>query len=200
MIQGKAYHRFFEGYSERRVWDAGKQRFRIEKYYSGDYYRAELSEEERKRGKGEYFAGYVSALVLFVMSSVIKTESNASTAVAVSTLIVLLGLLWLLPSLFAFLRAKELLVMREYRERKNFMSLSMGLACFSLLNAGVHLGFLFWFGAWGKPGEWFCIAACLLDAIIFYRIYKKETEVEYHRIINEEKIPQDCYDITFREE
>lgn len=200
MIQGRAYHRYFEGYSERKVWDAGKQRFRIEKYYSGDYYRAELSEKGRRRMKRECLAAYVAAVLLFGLASVIRTESNASVAAAVSTLIVLLGLLWLLPSLGSFLGTGELLLMREYREWKNFLSLSMGLACFCLLNAGVHLGCMIFLGTYGNPGEWVSAAACLLDAGILCLIYRREKTVEFRRIPNEAKIPADCYDITLREE
>ncbi len=199
MLQGRAYHRYFEGYSERKVWDSGKKRYRIEKYYSGDYYRIMLPEDERKTLKRKYLAAYVGALILFVSISVRRTGSNAAAAAAVSTLIVLLGLLWLLPSLAEFLRMKELLVMREYRERKNFLSLSMGLVCFFLLNTAVHFGCMMYLGTWGDPWEWFCLAAGLADAGIFFWIYRREGSVEYRRIPNNAKIPLDCYDITLRE-
>lgn len=199
MAGGKAYHRYFEGYSERKVWDSGRGRFRLETYYSGNYFQAQISGRERVRIKREYLAGYVCAVLIFLFVCTRKTVSASSVATAFPTLILLLCLLWQLPSLVAYLSAKELLIMREYRERKNFMSLCMGLACFFTAGAAVHLGCMFYYGSLSDVTEWVTVAGHILNAVIFYRIHRREKGLVYLVVPNEAKIPKDCYDITPRD-
>lgn len=199
MAGGRTYHRYFEGYSERKVWDSGSQRFRLETYYSGDYYRAQVSDEERTGRKREYAAGYACAVLIFLFAATRRTLSAASLITAFPTLIILLGLMWQLPSLITYVRMKELLIMREYRERKNFMSLSMGLSCFFLLGAAAHLGSSVFLGSAADVWEWVTVAGHLADAAVFYRIYVREKSLVYLLVPNEAKIPDDCYDISLRE-
>lgn len=199
MALGKAYHRYFEGYSERKVWDSEKQKFRMETYYSGDYYRALLSPDEKIRIKREYIAGYVCAVIVFFFVGTRRTASAASAITAFPTLATLLGLMWQLPSLVTYCRMKELLVLREYRERKNFLSLCMGLVCCFGVSAAAHLVCIAMYQGYGDWQEWLTAAGLLLDAGIFYWIYRREKGVTYRIVPNEAKIPDDCYDITLRE-
>lgn len=199
MVGGKAYHRYFEGYSERKVWDSKKQRFCFETYYSGNYYRLQASDQERSRIKKEYLTGYICAVAVFFFVCTRKTVSAASVMAAFPTLAILLGLLWQLPSLITYLRTKELLVMRQYRERKNFMSLAMGLAFFFVVGAAAHLGCMFYYGSFQDMQEWITVAGHVLDAVIFYSIYRREKGLVYLAVPNEAKIPEDCYDITLRD-
>lgn len=199
MTGGKAYHLYFEGFSERKVWDSRKQRFCLETYYSGDYYRANISGRERARIKKEYLAGYICAVLIFVFVSTRRTLSAASIITVLPSLIILLGLLWQIPSLITYLRMKELLIMRQYRERKNFMSLSMGLGCFFMLGAVTHLGCTVFLGSTADVWEWLTVAGHLVDSAVFYCIYAKEKKLVYLLVPNEAKIPGDCYDITLRE-
>lgn len=199
MAGGRAYHRYFEGYSERRVWDSKKQRFCLETYYSGDYYQAQVSGTERARIKREYLAGYVCAVLVFLFVCTRRTAGAADAVTAAPTLVILLGLLWQLPSLLSYLGTKELLIMRQYRERNNFMSLSMGLACFFVAGAAARLCCMFYYRSFWGAAEWLTVAGHLLDAAVFYRIYKREKGLVYRTVPNEEKIPDDCYDITLRD-
>lgn len=199
MVGRKAYHRYFEGYSERKVWDSKKQRFCLETYYSGNYYRLQASDEDKSRIKKEYLLGYICAVCVFFFVCTRKTASAVSSLTAFPTLIILLGLLWQLPSLLAYLHTKELLIMRQYRERKNFMSLNMGLAFFFMVGASVHLGCTFYYGSFLDVQEWVTVAGHMLDAVIFYSIYRKEKGLTYLIVPNEAKIPEDCYDIALRD-
>lgn len=199
MAGGKAYHRYFEGYSERKVWDSGKQRFRLESYYSGDYYQAQASPEEKAKIKKKYLIGYICAVIVFLVVGTRKTVSAASAITAFPTLVILLGLLWQLPSLITYLQTKELLVLRQYRERKNFMSLSMGLVCFFGVSIAAHLGCIIYYGSYMDWLEWLTVAGLLLDGGIFYGIYRQEKALVYLIVPNEAKIPEDCYDISLRE-
>lgn len=199
MAAGKAYHRYFEGYSERKVWDNDKKKFRFETYYSGDYYRAEIPADEKKRLKLEYGICYVCAVILFLFVGTRRTASAASAVTAFPTLVTLLGLMWQLPSLVTYVRMKELLILREYRDRKNFLSLCMGLVCCFCVSAAAHLVCVFLYRSYPDPWEWLTIAGLLLDGWIFYWIYKQEKNVTYRIVPNEAKIPEDCYDITLGE-
>lgn len=199
MAGGKAYHRYFEGYSERKVWDSGKQRFKLETYYSGDYYQAQAAPEEKAKRKKIYLAGYICAVLIFLFAGTRKTVSAASVITALPTMAILLGLLWQIPSLISYLQMKELLVLRQYRERKNFMSLCMGLACFFGANAAIHLGCSVYYGSVADWLEWLTIAGMLIDAGIFFGIYRMEKALVYLIVPNEAKIPEDCYDISLRE-
>ena len=199
MVGGKAYHRYFEGYSERRVWDSKKQRFCLETYYSGNYYRLQASDEEKSRIKKEYLAGYICAVAVFFFVCTRKTVSAASVITAFPTLAILLGLLWQFPSLITYLHTKELIIMRQYRERKNFMSLDMGLAFLFVAGAVAHLGCMFSYRSFSDVQEWVTVAGHVLDAVVFYSIYRKEKGLVYLIVPNESKIPEDCYDITLRD-
>lgn len=199
MAAGKAYHRYFEGYSERKVWDEEKQKFRMETYYSGDYYRAQIPADKKKRLKWEFGIGYGVAVVLFLLVGTRKTASAASAITAFPTLVTLLGLMWQLPALVTYVRTKELLILREYRDRKNFLSLCMGLVCCFGVSAAAHLVCVFLYHSYGDWREWLTIVGLLLDGGIFYRIYTQEKSVAYRTVPNEIKIPDDCYDITYRD-
>lgn len=199
MAAGKAYHRYFDGYSERKVWDDKKQKFRLESYYAGDYYRALIPAQEKKRLKWEFGIGYGLAVAVFLFVGTRATPSAASAITAFPTLVTLLGLLWQLPALVGYVRAKELLVLREYRDRNNFLSLCMGLVCCFGVSAAAHLVCVFLYHSYGDWREWLTIVGLLLDGGIFFRIYKLEKNVTYRTVPNETKIPDDCYDINFRD-
>lgn len=200
MTERKAYHRYFEGYSERRVWDEKKNRYHIESYYSGDYYQEMAAEEERKRIKREYVAGYMAAILIFLVTATRKTAGSASAVTAFPTLAVLLGLLWQLPSLVSCLLGKAVLIARQYRERNNFMALNMGLVCCFLASAGAYLLYMCLNRSYGDWQEWFMIAGNLCDSLIFFGIYRREKGRVYIKIQNNNQIPEDCYDITLRED
>lgn len=199
MRSGKAYHRFFEGYSERKVWDEEHHRYIIESYYSGDYHQAQIPAEEKKRHKREYLIGYVCAVLLFIIVCTRPTVSSASLIPVFPTLTVCLGMLWQLPSLVSYLNMPDLLILRQYRERRNFMYLSMGLAFFCALCVGTRLFCMALYQTLSDPLEWVALAGLALDAGIFYRTYRTEKGIFYLRIPNEAKIPEDAYDISFRE-
>lgn len=199
MKAGKAYHRYFEGFSERKVWDDEKQKFRFETYYSGDYYRAGMTPEERRQVKWEYGVGFACAVLIFLFVGTRRTLSAASVITAFPTLVTALGLMWQLPSLVTYVRTKELLILREYRERKNFLSLCMGLVCCFGVSAAAHLVCVFLYRSFGDWLEWLTVAGLLLDAGIFGWIYRREKGIPYRTVPNEAVIPEDCYDITFRD-
>lgn len=199
MIQGKSYHRYFEGFSERKVWDDKKKRYRMERYYSGDYYQAQIPDEERKRLKQEYLAGYICAIFLFLIAATRRVPSNASLITVIPTLIILLCLVWQIMPLISYLRAQKLLIARQYREKNNFLNMNMGLTCAFLASALTHLCCIISYGNYEDTTQWLVIGALILDAALFFRFYCREKQVVYIKVANDVKIPADCYDIACRE-
>lgn len=199
MKEGKSYHRYFEGFSERKVWDEKKKRFRVERYYSGEYYQAQISDEERKRLKQEFLAGYIGAILLFLIAATRNVPGNASLITVIPTLVILVCLIWQISPLVGYLRGPKLLIARQYREKNNFTYLNMGLACAFLACALAHLCCIVLYRSYGNMVQWLVAAAHVLDAILFFRLYSREKQVAYIKVANEAKIPADCYDIVCRE-
>lgn len=199
MVEGKAYHRYYEGYSERRVWDGDRQKFRLERYYSGDYYQAQVPSNKKRQIKRAYLIGYISAILIFLVAATRRAPSSTSILTVLPTLLILIGLVWQMPSLVTYLCAKELLVARQYRERKNFMFLNMGLACCFWTGTAARLFYIFLYGSYTSGPEWIAAAGYFLDAWIFHRIYSQEKGIVYLLVPNHAKIPDDCYDITMRD-
>ena len=199
MTQEKSYSRYFEGFSERKVWDEEKRKYRTERYYAGAYYQAQLTDEEWKRRRQENLAGYLCAVLLFLLAVTREVPSNLSIITAFPTLVILICFVWQIPPLISYVFAKQPLIARQFRERNNFMSMNMGLACIFSLAAAAHLWYVVRYECWNDAREWFVAGAHVINALLFFRLFYTENQTKYTKKENDAIIPEDCFDIGHRE-
>ena len=123
MIHSKAYHRYFEGYTE--VCDAGKRNGRsIRRIYTGEYYRQCGTDSIRRRGKLRSAVLFAGALTLYLIASIQPVEANGCTAVAMTQMLTLLSFFWLAYALIPWLLAGRELRIGEYKGRISILSAS----------------------------------------------------------------------------
>ena len=88
----EAYHEYFQGYME--VVEQDKKGIeRIKRVYVGDYYRAEMSDEEWKRNKFLYLVCWLSAVLLFVISACKNLPCNMTLYAGLTQSLTVLPLL-----------------------------------------------------------------------------------------------------------
>ena len=197
MSYNRSYHRFFEGYVEKDVLDPTTGRMHIERVYAGDYYRHKLEDKEWKQLKVKYAVMYGIALVCFFVAGLSKNTNVWYTTIPV--VLVLFGLLWLGFYVVSYICAARKLVIRQYRDREILQATAMGSAIAFGLAAISQILWMFLHSYLYGYGV-FSIITDIAAAVLLYRLYKKEHEMDYIKVTNQTKVASDSYDIRYREE
>ena len=136
----RAYHRFFEGYSEITVPNPNGKRTRIQRIYTGDYYRQDLTKGQRILLRVLHVALFLSVAYLFVSSAVLPLASNSTWYVVLSEVLSLPFLFWVVIALFSYLSAGRDMTIHEYRSSSLALqkatlgaALSLGIAALATL-------------------------------------------------------------------
>lgn len=130
----KAYHRFFEGYSEISVPNSNGKGNRIQRIYTGNYYRQDLTKSQRILLRVLYVALFLCVAYLFVSSAILPLASNSTWYVVLPQVISIPFLFWIVISFFSYLPAERDMTINGYR------SSSLALQKATLISA-VSLGF-----------------------------------------------------------
>lgn len=196
MSYNRAYHGYFEGYVEREAVDVKTGRVRIERIYAGDYYRHKLDDKAWKLLKLKYALSYLWAFAAMVIAGV-TGDGTGQWYVAIPVMLSLLAFLWMGYFLCGYLLHPRDLLIRQYRARKQLISMAM--AC--VISTGLTLlGKAVWMianlslsGLWG-------MAMGASGIVLMYWIFRTEQDMEYVKRANNATIPKDSYDIRFHEE
>jgi hypothetical protein len=136
----KAYHRFFEGYSEVSVPKPNGKGYTIQRVYTGDYYRQDLTGGQRLLLRGLYVALFLCIAYLFVSTAVLPVTSNATWYVVLTQVVSIPFLFWILIVFFNYLPAWRDLTIYEYRSSSQALqkatlgaSLGMGVVALATL-------------------------------------------------------------------
>jgi hypothetical protein len=111
----KAYHRFFEGYSEINVPNPGGKGYRIQRTYTGDYYRQDLTRGQRILLRVLYVALFLGVAYLFVSSAILPFAGNSTWYVTLSQAISLPFLFWIIIAFFSYLPAERDMTIHAHR-------------------------------------------------------------------------------------
>lgn len=142
----KAYHRFFEGYSEFTAPKPDGKGTRIQRIYTGDYYRQDLTKAQRILLRVLYVALFLGAAYLFVSSAILPLASNSTWYVVLTQVASLPFLFWIVIAFVSYLPASRDMTIHEYRTSSLALqkatlgaAVSLGLAAvttsvFALLN------------------------------------------------------------------
>lgn len=110
----RSYHKFFEDWAEKRVYDInGKQH--VERVYIGKYYRSPLTTKQRIVQRGLYVFLYILSVGLFIMSGIRDIPVNHSIIPSLSVAVCIFPLAWLLFPLFRNLTVQREMIIRQYR-------------------------------------------------------------------------------------
>ena len=91
----KAYHRFFEGYSEFTVPTPNGKGYKIQRVYTGNTYRQDLTKGQRGLLRVLYVVLFVCAVYLFVSCAVLPLPSNSTWYVTLPQAVSLPFLFWI---------------------------------------------------------------------------------------------------------
>lgn len=111
----RAYHNFFEGYTETRVAKPNGKGTKILRVYTGTYYKQDMSDRRWKLNRILVLALYLCSTFLFLFSASMNISSNISWYITISETLSFLGLFWLLYILVNYITAPRRMTIGCYR-------------------------------------------------------------------------------------
>jgi hypothetical protein len=186
----KAYHRFFEGYSEITVPEPNGKGYRIQRIYTGNYYRQDLMKGRRILLRVLYVALFLGAVYLFVSNAILPLSSNSTWYVVLTQVASIPFLFWTLIALFSYLPAERDMTINTYRSS----SLSLKRATFgSAISLGVlalaTLAFMFLNLSGNAMAEILCAGKYLAGGLLALSMNRLEKKVNYLKIPSQDTPP-----------
>jgi hypothetical protein len=192
----KAYHRFFEGYSEITVPKPNGKGTRIHRIYTGNYYRQDLTNGQRILLRGLYFFIFLCIAYLFGSSAMLPLASNSAWYVVLTQVASIPFLFWILIALSSYLQVERDMTIAEYRSSSLFLqkatlgsAISLGIAAlvtlvFMLLNLS------------NEPlPELLCAVKYLAAGLLAFFMNRVEKKINYLIIPSQNKPPADAMEI-----
>lgn len=191
MSYNKAYHSYFEGYTEKEEFDPVHQKFYIKRTYASCYYRHNMTDQEWKALKVRYvlfLAAYIAALFIQGVSA-----GTGVWYMAIPTALELIDAMWLTFYVVCYVRAPRLLKIRQYRDREHLKMAAMaGVLCLVWLFIG-QLVFMILNGFYR-----YGLISMAVDAgaaVCLRLLYVTERDMDFRKVKNEADIDPDSYDI-----
>lgn len=182
-----AYHRYFEGYAEKKVVGPdGKTR--IERTYVGDAHRHRMTDSQWVGLKIGYALCYLIAAVLYVAGTAQEIASNFTWYVQVAEAMGFLSIFALLYCLICYLTSKRLLDTHSYRLNTGFFkTLCLISAGTTLLAALLQIPAILLNGGFSSPKS---IATCVMlflpPVLLFVMWYVETKKVRYEKILGKD--------------
>lgn len=178
------YHRYFEGWTEIPETRPSGRGVRIRRVYTGEYYKADMSRNERYAHKAVCALLVLLSVLLYARAALMELEANSVWYVVFPEVLALCGDIFLVLFLVSRLTSPELLKIREYREgTKNLKLAGLVQAVFlalTALNTVLHF-----FLSGGETAEIFAAILFLLAGAAAFGVHFLEKKVNYIRISNE---------------
>lgn len=140
----RSYHKFFEDWAERKVYDINGK-LHVERVYVGNYYSSPLASNQRVAQRIIYVLLYILSIALFIASGIQDIPVNHSIIPSLAVALCIFPLAWFVFPLFRNLTAPKEMIIRQYRASSlDFIRIS-GITSFALAVAGlINLLFLIW--------------------------------------------------------
>jgi hypothetical protein len=193
----KAYHRFFEGYSEITVPKSNGKGTRIERIYTGNYYRQDLTKRQRILIRMLYVGLFLIASILYTSSAIQPLMINSTWYVVLSEAGSLVFLFWILIAFISYLPAAENMTIEDYRSSSLSLkkatfggSICLGITVltmlvFIILNPSLELQKVL-----------FCLAKYLMGGLVILSMNRIEWKVNYLIIPSQNKSPENGFEIS----
>jgi hypothetical protein len=188
----KAYHRFFEGYSEITVPKPDGKGYQIHRIYTGNYYRQDLTKGQRILLRGLYIALFLCIAHLFMSNAILPLASNSTWYVVLTQVVSIPFVFWILIALFSYMPAEGDLPINAYRNS----SLALQRAS---LGSAISLGVLalatLAFMVLNPPGrslvQFLCAVKYVADGLLALLMNRAERKINYLIIPSQNKPPVD---------
>lgn len=177
------YHRYFEGWTEVTEPKPSGRGVRIKRVYTGEYYKADMSQRERRVHKLISTLLVLLVVVLYVRAGLMSLGSNAVWYVVFPEFMALCGSIFLVWFLISKLTAPELLKIREYKEGMKNLRLTGAVQAIFLALTSLNT-LLHFFLSSGDSGEIVAAVMFFAAGAAAFGVYLMEKNVKYNRISN----------------
>jgi archaellum biogenesis protein FlaJ (TadC family) len=193
----KAYHRFFEGYSEVTVPKAEGKGTRIERIYTGDYYRQDLTNLQRILIRLLYVTLFLCAAYLYISSAIVPLAINSTWYLVLPQAVSLPFLFWIIIAFFYYLPAKRDMVIADYR--RSSLSLQKATRGAAIALGITALATLIYIGLNPSEGSLRVLLFTIkysVAGLITLAMSMIERKVKYLIIPSQHRPPENSYEIN----
>lgn len=195
-LHSKAYHKHFEGYTEVRVPKPNGKGTRIERVYTSDYYRQDLTKHQRIVLRLLYAVLFMCAVYLYVTSATLPIAINSTWYVALPEAVSIPFLFWILVAFLLYLLAAQDMTISDYRSSsQSLLKATMGAAICLGACAMVTLFFL----ALNPSDEPLQVALCgvkyAIGSLLVFTMNRIERRIPYLKVLNPTPHPENGIEI-----
>ena len=192
----KAYHRFFEGYSEYSVMNANGKGTSIQRIYTGNYYRQDLTRGRRILLRAAYLWLFLGALYLFVSSAIQPLASNSTWFVVLPQAVSIPLLFWMVIAFITYMPAGRDMTIDDYRSSSLALKKASLFSAISLGATALATLIFMALNPSDQPlAELLCAAKFLAGGLFVFSIDQVERRLHYLVIPSPNKPPEDAYEI-----
>jgi hypothetical protein len=195
-LHRKAYHRFFEGYSEITVPKPNEKGQYIQRIYTGNYYRQDLTKGQQILLRVLYVALFLCAVYLFASSAILPLSSNSTWYVALPQAVSVPFLFWIIIAFFSYLPAERDMTINAYRSSSlALLKATLGSAISLGVVALATLIFIALNPSDELMREMLCAGKYIAGGLFTLAINQIERKVSYLPIPNQHHQPDDGFEI-----
>jgi archaellum biogenesis protein FlaJ (TadC family) len=193
----KAYHRHFEGYSEIIVPKRGGKGTSIQRIYTGDYFRQDLTNRQRILIRVLYVALFLCIAFLYTSSAILPLKINSTWYVVLPQAVTVPFLFWILIAFFSYLPAEPDMKIADYRSSSQYLlKAAMGSAICLGITALATLVFIMLNPSDESSRAMLCAGKYLLAGLLALVMYRIERMVSYLTIPNQHLPPDNSFEIN----
>ncbi len=193
----KAYHRFFEGYSEISVPHPNGKGTSIQRVYIGNYYRQNLTKSLRILLRMLYLVLFLCITYLYTSSAILPLMINSTWYVVLPQAASVVFLFWTLIAFFFYMPAEKDMKITDYRSSSlSLLKASEGSAICLGATALAVLIFVLINPSGESHNELLCAGKYLVAGLTALAIYLIEKKVSYLKIPNQIVPPDNSVEIN----
>lgn len=192
----KAYHRHFEGYSEIIVPKSNGTGTTIQRIYTGDYFRQDLTARQRILIRVLYVALFLGIAFLYTSSATLPLRINTTWYVVLPQAVSLPFLFWILIAFLSYLPAERDMEIADYRGSSLYLlKASMGSAICLGITALATLVFIILNPSDEFLRDMLCAGEYVVAGLIALAMHRIEKRVSYLTIPNPQSPPDNSFEI-----
>lgn len=177
-----AYHRYFEGFAERKCYDENGNTH-IERVYVGNYYRRKTSDRHLKALKARYVVLYLLSMAAFLFAGTRDTQLNVVVYVYIPVVLALAAMLYLIFPLFYNLTVPREMMIRSYRDSsEKLIRISICAAVLQAVSALMTIIGMICIPGQVGPQQFLSVAGFLVGAGLLLWIWQTERCAEYETL------------------
>ena len=186
----KAYHRFFEGYTEFRVPNPNGKGYTIQRVYTGNYYRQDLTKSQRVLLRLMYVVLFLCIVYFFVSSAILPVLSNSTWYVALTQAVSIVFLFWTVIAFISYLPAGQDMTINAYRSSSLALhTATLGSAVSLVVVALATIFFILLNQSENPQVEVLCAARYIAGGLLALLMHEIEKRVNYLIISSQNKPP-----------